>query len=68
MIVTDLREVRCTELGLKTLARLGECRRQAQADVVSNSRNKIHQTLPKPFSPVEFDIWMQGVVTVLRNI
>ena len=27
-----------------------ECYRQAQAAVVSNSRNKIHQTWPKPFS------------------
>ena len=39
-----------TGLGLKAPARLREFCRQVQAEVVSYSRNKIHQTLPKPFS------------------
>ena len=30
--------------------RLRDCCRQAQAEVGSNSRNKIHPTWPKPFS------------------
>ena len=32
------------------LARLCECCRQAQAEVASSSRKKIHQIWPKPFS------------------
>ena len=39
-----------TGLGYKALARFCECCRQNQADVVSKIRNKIHQTLLKPFS------------------
>ena len=39
-----------TGLGKKASARLCECCRQAQAGVVSNSTNKIHQTWPRPFS------------------
>ena len=34
----------------KASARLRECCRQAQAEVISNSSNEIHQTWPKPFS------------------
>ena len=33
----------------EALARLRECCRHAQAEVASNSRNKIYQTWPKPF-------------------
>ena len=36
--------------GLKALARLRECCRQAQAEVVSNSKNKIHQTWGLPLA------------------
>ena len=39
-----------TGLGKKAPARFRECSRQVQAEVVSNSSNKIHQTWPKPFS------------------
>ena len=39
-----------TELGLKVVPRLHECCRQSQAEVVSNSRNKIHQILEPHFS------------------
>ena len=39
-----------TGFGQKVVPRLCECCRQNQAEVVSNSRNKLHQTWPKPFS------------------
>ena len=39
-----------TGVGQKASARFCECCGQAQAGVVSNSRDKIHQTWPKPFS------------------
>ena len=39
-----------TEIGLKAGLRLRECFRQRQAEVVSNTRNKIHQTWGPPFS------------------
>ena len=48
---------------LKALARLRECCRQAQAGVVSNSKNKIHQTWQEPFSRALYfwcDISNQG--------
>ena len=37
-------QVNSTELGYKALAGLRECCRQTQAEVVSYSRNKIHET------------------------
>ena len=39
-----------TGLSQKTSARLSECCRQIEAEVVSNSSNKIHQTWLEPFS------------------
>ena len=46
-----------TGLGNKASARLCECFRQAQAEVVSNSKSKIHQTWPMPFSQALY-VWM----------
>ena len=39
-----------TELGKKASARFHECSKQVRAEVISNCRNKLHQTWPKPFS------------------
>ena len=44
----------CTGLGLKLVARLRECRRLSQAEVVSKNRNKIHQSWGPPFSGALF--------------
>ena len=41
-----------TGLGKKVVPRLRECCRQSQAEVVSKSGNKIHQTWGPPFSRV----------------
>ena len=41
----------CTGLGSNTIPRLSEFLRQVQAEVVSNSRNKIHKTWGWKFSP-----------------
>ena len=40
----------CTGLGLKMVPRLRECCRQSQAELVSKSRNNIHQTWGPPYS------------------
>ena len=37
-------------IGYKVVPRLRECCRQVEAEVVSNSRNRIHQTWGLPFS------------------
>ena len=39
----------CTGYLYKAIRRLRECCRQVEAEVVSNSRNKIHQTWERPF-------------------
>ena len=41
-----------TGVGKKAPARFRECFRQVQAEVVSKSSNKFHQTWGPPFSPV----------------
>ena len=40
----------CTGVAKRVLPRLRECSRQVEAEVVSNSSNKIHQTWGPPFS------------------
>ena len=40
----------CTGLDYKVIPRLRECCRQVEAEVVSNSSNKIHQTWEGPYS------------------
>ena len=42
--------IKYTGLVQKALARFCECSRQSQAEGFSKSRNKIHQTWPKPLS------------------
>ena len=41
---------RCTGLRYNAIPRLPECWRQVEEEVVSNSRNKIHQTWVRPYS------------------
>ena len=43
-------EIPCTGHGQKVVPRLRECCRQSQAEVVSKSSSKIHQTWGPPFS------------------
>ena len=50
-----------TEHHLKASARFHKCCRQVQTEVVSNSRNKIYQTWPKPFSGVLY-MWYHRLV------
>ena len=45
-----VRYVAHTGLNYKAALRLQECCRQVEAEEVSNSRNKIHQTWELPFS------------------
>ena len=45
--------LKATGHGLKVVPRLRECCKQSQAEVVSKSRNKIHQTWGPPFSLVQ---------------
>ena len=40
----------CTRLDYKADLRLQECCRQVEAEVVSNGRNKVHQTWERPCS------------------
>ena len=45
-----------TGLGKKVVPRLCECCRQSQAEVVSKSSNKIHQTWGPPFSQTLYNL------------
>ena len=51
------RSIKCTKHLLttgniyKTIPKLQECCRQVETELVSNSRNKIHQTWRRPYSP-----------------
>ena len=59
----------CRELCKKVVPRLRECCRQNQAEVVSNSRNKIHQTWVQPNSIALYcnDVHVQAVCVSLYN-
>ena len=46
-----LPETHTTGLPYKAVSRLRECCRQVEAEDVSNIRNKIHQTLERPYIP-----------------
>ena len=51
-----IRHKQFTGLDYKAVPRLRECCMQVEAEVVSNSRNKIHQTWEWPYSPALYVI------------
>ena len=53
-----------TGLGLKVVPRLCECCRQSQAEVVSKSSNKIHQTWGPPFNQALYLLYIFKCVTL----
>ena len=57
----------CTELRKSLCTRLWECNRQVEAEVISNSRNKIHQSMYEDFFSA-LNAAQGGKVQTCRNI
>ena len=57
-----------TGLHYKVVPRLRECCRQVEADMVSNTRNNIHQTWERPYSGALYILWSGWSLCILRRL